>query len=181
MLADMTRGVFQAGFSWKVIDAKWAGFEEAFHGFDVPRAAFLEEREISDLATDTRIVRYRAKIASVRDNARFIMEIREEAGSFGKFLAKWPEDDLVGLWSVLKKRGSRLGGMTGQYFLRTAGKDVFMLTRDVAKCLIEAGVVDKNPTSKGDLAKVQAAFNAWKEETGRPFCELSRIAAYSIG
>ncbi|MEI9986944.1 MAG: hypothetical protein WDN69_29555 [Aliidongia sp.] len=34
ILSAMTRRVFQAGFSWKVIDAKWDGFEEALHGFD---------------------------------------------------------------------------------------------------------------------------------------------------
>ena len=31
----MTRAIFQSGFSWKVIEAKWPGFEEAFDGFDV--------------------------------------------------------------------------------------------------------------------------------------------------
>jgi 3-methyladenine DNA glycosylase Tag len=35
-LAEMTRGVFRAGFNWRVIDAKWPGFEAAFHGFDPP-------------------------------------------------------------------------------------------------------------------------------------------------
>ncbi|MEX0300596.1 MAG: 3-methyladenine DNA glycosylase, partial [Kordiimonas sp.] len=33
ILSLMARGVFQAGFSWKVIDKKWPGFEEAFEGF----------------------------------------------------------------------------------------------------------------------------------------------------
>ena len=36
-LAVMTRCVFQAGFNWKVIEAKWDGFEAAFHGFDIGR------------------------------------------------------------------------------------------------------------------------------------------------
>ena len=33
----MTRAIFKAGFVWKVIDAKWAGFEAAFWSFDVDR------------------------------------------------------------------------------------------------------------------------------------------------
>ena len=35
--------------------------------------------------------------------------------------------------------------------------------------------------SKGDLAKVQAAFNAWAKETSLPYAHLSRICALSIG
>lgn len=40
-LAGFSRMVFQTGMSWKVIDAKWPGFEEAFQGFDVGRNAML--------------------------------------------------------------------------------------------------------------------------------------------
>jgi len=86
---------------------------------------------------------------------------------------------MVGLWAVLKKRGARLGGNTGPYFLRFIGKDSFLLSADVVAALIRAKVVDKNPTGKADLAKVQAAFNKWHEETGRSYTQLSRILAYS--
>ena len=41
----------------------------------------------------------------------------------GKFLAAWPTDDQVGLMEVLAKRGTRLGGFSGQYFLRFLGWD----------------------------------------------------------
>ena len=34
MLAAFIRPIFNTGLSWKVIEAKWPGFEEAFHGFD---------------------------------------------------------------------------------------------------------------------------------------------------
>jgi len=34
-LAEITRCIFQAGFSWKVIESKWSGFEDVFVGFDV--------------------------------------------------------------------------------------------------------------------------------------------------
>ena len=32
-LAEIAKRIFQAGFVWKIIEAKWPGFEEAFHGF----------------------------------------------------------------------------------------------------------------------------------------------------
>ena len=40
----MTRAVFQTGLSWRVIEAKWPGFREAFFSFDPKRvAAFTQE------------------------------------------------------------------------------------------------------------------------------------------
>jgi hypothetical protein len=43
------------------------------------------------------------------------------------------------------------------------------------------GVVAKIPSSKKDMAAVQAAFNQWHDETGRPYTHLSRILAMSMG
>jgi len=181
-LAQMTRCVFQAGFNWKVIENKWDGFEESFNGFDPRRNAFLNDEELDALGRDKRIVRNMRRIVSVPANARFILDIAEEHGSFGKFIADWPASDLVGLWAVLKKRATRLGGNSGQYFLRFVGKDAFILSRDVVACLKGAGIiVTDNPTSARDHAAIQAAFNAWHEETGLPYGHLSRISSASIG
>ncbi len=107
-----------------------------------------------------------AKIGSVRSNARFVQDIAKEHGSFGKFLAAWPSSDEVGLLEVLMKRGGRLGGNTGQMLLRFLGWDGFVTSKDVVACLRDAGLdIAKTVTSKRDLAKVQAQFNAWAKET----------------
>jgi hypothetical protein len=83
---------------------------------------------------------------------------------------------------VLAKQGARLGGNTGQYFLRFLGRDGVMLSRDVVLCLRDAGLdVAETPTSKQDLAKIQDQFNAWAAETKLPYTHLSRICAMSIG
>ena len=96
-LAEMTRRVFSAGFAWSVIEAKWPGFEEAFLGFE-PRRLLSEPDEFwHKLTMDARIVRNGAKIMSVRDNARFVLDVAKEHGSFGKFLADWPPSNEVGL------------------------------------------------------------------------------------
>jgi 3-methyladenine DNA glycosylase Tag len=114
--------------------------------------------------TNRRLVRNGAKIMSVRDNAAFVQEIAKEHGSFGKFLAKWPSSDEFGLLNLLIKRGSRLGGNTGQMLLRFVGWDGFVTSRDVVACLGDAGLdIAEEVKSKGDLAKVQAQFNAWAE------------------
>ena len=182
ILAEMTQRVFSAGFAWSVIENKWPDFEKAFLGFTPGKLIFQPDDFWDALLSDTRIVRNGAKIASVRENAAFVQAISKEHRSFGQFLAKWPSSDQIGLLDLLAKRGSRLGGNTGQMFLRFIGWDGFVTSQDVVACLRDAGLdVAAEVKSKGDLAKVQAQFNAWATETGLPYLHLSRICAMSIG
>jgi len=180
-LAAMTRFVFMAGFRWKVIDAKWPGFEEAFWGFDPNRCAMISDEDMDGLLGDGRIVRNGQKIATVPANARFLLDLEREHGSAAHFFADWPDEDYVGLLEVLKARASRLGGESAMRFLRSMGKPSFITTRDVSQALIDAGVLDKPPSGKRDLQKVQAAFNAWAEESGRDLTSISRTLALSTG
>lgn len=180
-LAQMTRAVFSAGFVWKVIEHKWAGFEAAFEHFEPTRVARFSENKLAELARDERIVRNPQKIRATRANAIFLRDLADEHGTASRFFADWPETDIVGLWDVLRKRGSRLGGFSGQMVLRHMGKDTPMLTDSVLKALRAQGVVDaKSPTSQAALRRIQGAFNAWREESGRALCELSMILALSV-
>jgi 3-methyladenine DNA glycosylase Tag len=182
VLADMAKRIFSAGFVWRVIENKWPGFEEAFLGFEPGKLTFRSDEFWEALARDQRIVRNPQKIKAVRHNAAFVSEMSQEHGGFGKFLAEWPTSDQVGLLDLLAKRGSRLGGRTGQYFLRFVGKDSFVTSGDVVACLRDAGLdISESPSSKKDLLKIQHQFNAWVDETGLPLTHLSRICAMSIG
>jgi 3-methyladenine DNA glycosylase Tag len=181
ILAEMTKAIFKAGFSWKVIDTKWDGFEEAFERFDPVRWKFMSDDDLDSLLKDTRIVRNGMKIVTVRENASLICDLQDEYGSAAKCIAEWPAEDFIGLLEMFKKRGSRLGGATAQLFLRFIGRDGFVLSGDVVRALIRDSVVDKNPTSKGAMKKVQDAFNRWHGESGRPYAHISRILALSIG
>lgn len=179
-LSQMTKRIFQAGFVWSVVENKWDGFEAAFEGFEPRRLAMYADEEFDRLMADTGIIRNGAKIRSALDNARFLVDLAEEHGSASVFFADWPDSDYIDLLDLLKKRGSRLGGNTGQYLLRFMGKPAFVFSNDVVAALIREGVVDKAPTSKGARKAVQAAFNQWNEETGRDHSQLSRILAASV-
>ena len=180
-LSDMTRRIFQSGFNWKVIDGKWDGFEAAFWGFQVGRCALMSDEDLDALVSDTRIVRNGAKIRSVRENAAFLQDLAAEYGSAAKCFADWPAEDYAGLLEMLKKRGSRLGGRVGAITMRFMGRDGYVLSEDVVKALIREGVVDKEPSSRKDMAAVQTAFNAWAAESGRPFTHISRVLAFGVG
>jgi 3-methyladenine DNA glycosylase Tag len=182
VLAEMTKRIFSAGFVWSVIENKWPGFEAAFLGFAPKRLLSQSDEFWEGLTGDQRIVRNPQKIMSVQANARFVADIAREHGSFSRFLAEWPADDQVGLLELMAKRGARLGGRTGQYFLRFLGKDCFVTSNDVVACLRDAGLdIAENPSSKRDLRKIQDQFNAWAKETGVPYTHLSRTCAMSIG
>jgi 3-methyladenine DNA glycosylase Tag len=178
-LSLFTKGIFQAGFNWKVIENKWDGFEEAFHGFDVDRCSFMHDEDMDRLMSNTAIVRNGPKIRTVIDNAHFLQSLREQGGA-GQVIGGWPSTDFIGLLEMMKKNGSRLGGMTGQYALRFAGRDAFILSRDVTARLIAEGVVDKQPTSKTAMRSVQAAFNTWMDQSGRGLTEISRVLAFTL-
>ena len=179
-LSMATKCVFQAGFNWKVIDSKWDGFEAAFESFDLGRWILSSDDDIAELASDKRIVRNPQKIRTVPENARFFGEISKEYGSVGDWIGTSPVTHRNELLETLHKRGSRLGAMTGQYFLRFMGADSYILSRDVTAALVREGVVDKQPTSKKAMVQVQDAFNSWMEESDFGLTQVSRILARSI-
>lgn len=180
LLSAMTRRIFYAGFSSKVIDAKWDAFEDAFGNFALHPCAFLTDEQFDALMRNGAIVRNGAKLRTVADNARFLLDLAAAHGGAARFFAEWPDTDYVGLLDVLKKRGNRLGGETGMRFLRALGKPAFIPTADVAAALIREGVLEKAPSSKRDFAAMQAAFNTWADESGRDLTAISRTLAMSV-
>jgi len=181
-LAEMTRCIFQAGFVWRVVNHKWDDFEDVFFGFPPDRIVMLSPEQLDRFAQNPRIIRNRQKVLTVQHNAHFILDIAREYGNFGKFVSKWPGDDLIGLFELMKKRGARLGGMTGQRVLRNLGKDTFIVTGDVTRCLLQQGLdISDSPTSKREYRLIQQTFNEWHAQSGLPYSHLSRIAALSVG
>ncbi|MDG1471853.1 MAG: DNA-3-methyladenine glycosylase I [Ascidiaceihabitans sp.] len=178
-LAQLTKGVFQAGFNWKVIEAKWDGFEEAFKGFDVGACAFLDDEWFDSLLSNKAVVRNGTKLATVRDNAAFLMGLRDQGGA-GHVIGGWPSTDFIGLLDLMKTNGARLGGTTAQYSLRFMGRDSWVMSADVIARLIAEGVIDKPPTSKGAQRAVQAAFNEWMDQSDYGLTQISRILATSL-
>lgn len=179
-LAQFSKGIFQTGLNWKVVENKWSGIEDALWGFDVGRCRMMSDEDLDTLLKDTRVIRHAQKLLSVRDNAGFLSDLATDHGTAAAFFANWPGDDLIGLMQIMKKQGKRIGGNTGLYALRFMGKDGFVLGGDVAKALIREGVVDKPPSSQRDMVKVQDAFNQWAAESGRPLAHISRTLACTV-
>ena len=179
-LSLMSLRIFRAGLKHSLVDAKWSAFEEVFFGFDPEKVVLMGAERLESLMQDARLIRHLGKLKSVPRNAQFILDVRREKGSFGALIAGWPVSDIVGLWKYLAKHGNQLGGLSAPRFLRMVGKDTFVPTDDMVAALKAQGVIDKAPTSQKDLAAVQAAFNQWQAESGRPLCQLSVMLAHTV-
>lgn len=178
-LSAMTKCVFQAGFNWKVIDDKWARFEEVFEGFDVHRWALMSDTDVDRLLATDGIVAHGPKIRSVGRNANYLAALAAANGSVGEFFADWQPEHYCRNVFALKVDAARLGGRTGQVFLRRMGVDTLVFSPDVLKVLAREGVVDGMPTSAKAFDTVQAAIDLWRAETGRPLIQISQILAFS--
>jgi 3-methyladenine DNA glycosylase Tag len=118
----MTRAVFQAGISWRVVDAKWDGIREAFAGFDPHAVAELDANDIDALMGDPRVIRNRAKLEGTVDNAQTLLELDNEYKGFRRYLRSHGGfDETV---ADLKRRFRFLGDTGAYYFLHVVGEEV---------------------------------------------------------
>ncbi|HWB60086.1 MAG TPA: DNA-3-methyladenine glycosylase I [Chthoniobacteraceae bacterium] len=130
----------QAGLSWRTILARRGTYRKAYDNFDARKIARYDARKVKALMGDTGIIRNRLKVAASIDNARAFLAVREEFGSFDKFIwgftggktlvsrpkgpgdfqARTAESDAMS--KELKKRGFRFVGSTiCQAFMQAVG------------------------------------------------------------
>jgi len=180
-LAEFSKKVFQSGFVWRVVKNKWPDFERVFFDFNIEKILLIPDEMLEQKATDPSIIRNYTKVKTIRENAIMIDSVAREHGSFAKFIADWPSEDIIGLWAYLKKHGARLGGNTGPYGLRTMGKDTFLLTNDVVGYFTKRNIISGSAQSKRSLMAIQQSFNELQQQSGRSLQELSMILSKSVG
>jgi DNA-3-methyladenine glycosylase I len=144
----------QAGLSWRTVLNKREGYRAAFAGFDMARVASYDARDVERLLADPGIVRHPGKIESTIDNARRVLEVQSELGTFDAYVwafvdgtpirGTWEElDELpsstaasTALSRDLKRRGFRFVGPTTVYaFMQAAG----LVDDHVVSCFRHAG------------------------------------------
>jgi DNA-3-methyladenine glycosylase I len=130
----------QAGLSWSTILRKRENYKAAFAGFDPKRVARFDRRKVERLLQDPGIVRNRLKVESTVNNAKRVLEVRKEFGTFDayvwQFVRGTPIDERrrklgdlpaetaesKAMSKDLKRRGFRFVGPTVCYaFMQAAG------------------------------------------------------------
>lgn len=121
-LEVMSKAVFQSGMSWKVVEAKWPGIQEAFLGFDVRKVAGLSPFDVEELTKDTRVIRNRRKLEATVYNAQQILALDEEYGSFRQYLRS--QGDFASTLARMKKDFKFMGPTAVYYLLYVTGEEV---------------------------------------------------------
>lgn len=133
---------FQAGLSWLTILRKRENLRAAFDNFDASKISTYREEDIARLLANAGIIRHRAKIEAVINNAQKLPEILDEFGSFAAYIWRYeqplstrpPKCDYATLSQItisaqstalskdLKKRGWKFVGPTTCYaFMQSMG------------------------------------------------------------
>lgn len=110
----------QAGLSWLTILKRKDNFAPAFDGFDIDRVAAYGPEDQARLLADTGIIRNRLKVAATIDNAKRIVALRPEYGSFKGWLdAHHPLDKAD--WVKLFRKTFRFAGpeIVGEFLMGT--------------------------------------------------------------
>jgi DNA-3-methyladenine glycosylase I len=112
----------QAGLSWDTILAKRANYRRAFDRFDFKKIAKYTPSDRRRLLADAGIVRHSGKIEAAIVNARCVLDVQKEFGTFSKYLWSFAERGAEALSKDLKKRGFRFVGPTTVYaFMQAVG------------------------------------------------------------
>jgi DNA-3-methyladenine glycosylase I len=110
----------QAGLSWDTILAKRENYRRAFDRFDFNKVAKYSAKDRKRLLADAGIVRHAGKIEATIVNARCVLDVRKEHGSFASYI--WSFTDAEALSKDLRKRGFRFVGPTTVYaFMQAIG------------------------------------------------------------
>ncbi len=111
----------QAGLSWELILNKKKYFQLAFDGFDIDKVANYGERDIERLLADATIIRNKLKINAAIHNAREIVQIKAEFGSFKEWLDQHHPLSREEWTKLFKKRFKFVGGEILNEFLMSTG------------------------------------------------------------
>jgi 3-methyladenine DNA glycosylase Tag len=119
-LEQLTKAVFMAGLNWKVVENKWPGFLEAFHGFDPEYVANLSPKQVETIAKDPAVIRNHSKIEATVENANVMLALVKENGTFRDFLTSHPDPETT--VQDLKERFHHLGESSAGAFLWRVGE-----------------------------------------------------------
>jgi DNA-3-methyladenine glycosylase I len=111
----------QAGLSWTTILKKEQNFRAAYHQFDIKTIAAYTEADEQRLLSDAGIIRNRLKVAAAIHNARVVLALQQEYGSFQQWLMHHhplPKESWVKLF---KSQFRFTGGEIVNEFLMSTG------------------------------------------------------------
>jgi DNA-3-methyladenine glycosylase I len=116
----MSRAIFIAGLNWSMVEKKWPNFRKAFADFSPERVARLSERDVAGLMENRAIVRNEKKIRATVENAKTILDLDKQYGSFKKYVESFGKREGK-LLEDLQYKFEHMGPSTARMFLWMVG------------------------------------------------------------
>lgn len=132
----------QAGLSWETILRKEEAFRKAYHNFDIAKVAAYTEIDRERLLSDAGIIRNRLKINAAIENAKAIVALQNEYGSFEKWLEHHHPKTLPEWMKLFKKTFKFTGGEIVNEFLMSTG---YLPGAHAPHCPVHAEVLKAKP------------------------------------
>ncbi len=111
----------QAGLSWETILKKQENFRKAYSQFNIKKIAAYKDKDHQRLMTDSGIIRNRLKINAAIENAKTILQLQKEHGSFKAWLHSHHPKTKMEWVKIFKKTFRFTGGEIVNEFLMSIG------------------------------------------------------------
>ncbi len=161
----LTRSVF-SGIRNNIIEDRWTAISDAFSDFDFNKVAEYDENKLHELMENDRIIRHEGKIKATIFNAKKMVEVVRQYGSFKNYLNSFPSFD-----SLIEKLQGYYGGFKGigernvYEFLKEIGFSTIKPDLQVKKVFLRLGLIGKKASVE---EIVEIGMTMAKEVNERP-------------
>jgi DNA-3-methyladenine glycosylase I len=121
LFARLVLEINQAGLSWETILKKKDNFYKAFDQFDIEKVSRYKQKKFDSLMLDAGIIRNRLKINAAIENAKTIIGLQKEFGSFKNWLDRHHPKTKEEWMKLFKKTFKFTGGEIVNEFLMSTG------------------------------------------------------------
>lgn len=156
--------IFSGGFRARIVDARWTSIKKAFDNFDVQKVANYDEEKITQLLNNQNIIRHAGKIRATVKNAKKVITIQRQYGSFSNYLVSF-RNSLI-LAQHLVEEFDFLGRETVWDFLKDIGFEAIKPDIHVRRILFRLGLTSSEKSSPETTKEVFEVAKKMAEATG---------------
>ena len=119
----LSKAVFNAGFSYQVVNRKWKDIKEVFNEFDPKKLSRWTVDEVSTALESPKIIRNSRKVNAIVSNAKVFLDLLDKHGSFDTYLKSFRNKPYEERQKILSKQFKWLGPTGAHFFLWSVGED----------------------------------------------------------
>ncbi len=160
LFGKLVQAMFSGGMNGQVVDRWMPRMEEAFYNWDVARISKMYVQDVELLAASGKVIANRPKLNAVVSNAKIVLNLISNYGSFGKYLTSF--NNVASLSENITKiqRFLYLGEVTTEDFLRNIGFDTAKPDRHLTRWLERMAAIDMGESTEQILEAIYTIADA---------------------